>query len=65
MNERANTTPGQDPEEQMTQEAQEMDTGNQPAPVEEGRESESFPDESDPEELEEDLEAAPAGEPTD
>lgn len=65
MSEHANPTPGQNPEEQTMQETQQMDPGSESAPIKENHGHEPFPDESDPEELEEDLEAAPAGEPTD
>lgn len=65
MNEHAHTSSGQDPKDQMMQETREMDTANKPAPLKESREHETFPDESDPEELQEDLDSAPPGEPTD
>lgn len=65
MNEHAHTSSGQDPKDQMMQETREMDTANKPAPLEESREHDTFPDESAPEELQEDLDSAPPGEPTD
>lgn len=51
MAERGNTTHGSNMDDQMKQETQGMVKGNQPAHVEEGRETEPFPDDTDPQEV--------------
>jgi hypothetical protein len=51
MAERGNTTHGQELDDQMKHETQGMVRGNQPAHAEEFRETEPFPDDTDPEEV--------------
>ncbi len=55
MAERGNTTHGQNLDDQMKHEAQGVVHGNQPAHAEEWRETEPFPDDTDPEEVREAL----------
>ena len=47
MAERGNTKHGQHLDDEMQQETEAMIKGNQPAHVEEGRETEPFPDDTD------------------
>ncbi|MBT2512452.1 hypothetical protein [Arthrobacter sp. ISL-30] len=51
MAERGNTTHGPHLDDKMKQETQGMVKGNQPAHVEEFRETEPFPDDTDPQEV--------------
>lgn len=51
MVERGNTTHGPALDESMKHEARKIVQGNQPAHAEEFRESEPFPDDTDPEEI--------------
>ncbi|UKA66911.1 hypothetical protein LFT44_00240 [Arthrobacter sp. FW306-05-C] len=55
MAERGNTTHGQNLDDQMKHEAQGVVQGNQPAHAEEWRETEPFPDATDPAEVREAL----------
>lgn len=55
MAERGNTTHGHELDDQMKHEARKIVQGNQPAHVEEFRETEPFPDDTDPEEIREAL----------
>jgi hypothetical protein len=56
MAERGNTTHGPTLDDKMKQETQGMVQGNQPAHAEELRETEPFPDDTDPTEVQEALE---------
>ena len=51
MAERGNTSHGQELDDQMKHETQGMVRGNQPAHTEEFRETEPFPDDTDPAEV--------------
>jgi hypothetical protein len=51
MSERGNTTHGQNLDDQMKHETQGMVRGNKPAHAEEWRETEPFPDDTDPAEV--------------
>jgi hypothetical protein len=51
MAERGNTTHGQELDDQLKHETQGMVRGNQPAHAEEFRETEPFPDDTDPAEV--------------
>ncbi|MDQ0662214.1 hypothetical protein QFZ35_000712 [Arthrobacter ulcerisalmonis] len=55
MAERGNTTHGQNLDDQMKHETQGVVHGNQPPHAEEWRETEPFPDETDPVEVQEAL----------
>ncbi|MDQ0771246.1 hypothetical protein QF031_003995 [Pseudarthrobacter defluvii] len=55
MAERGNTTHGQNLDDQMKHETQGVVHGNQPAHAEEWRETEPFPDDTDPAEVREAL----------
>jgi len=55
MAERGNTTHGQNLDDQMKHETQGMVRGNKPAHAEEFRETEPFPDDTDPAEVQEAL----------
>lgn len=61
--ERGNTTHGAHLDEKMQQESQGMVKGNQPAHAEEWRETEPFPDDTDPAEVQDALKPTPAPEP--
>lgn len=63
MAERGNTTHGPALDDKMKQEAQKIVQGNQPAHAEEFRESEPFPDDTDPEEIREALQPPTDQEP--
>jgi hypothetical protein len=56
--ERGNTKHGQHLDEKMQQQTQGMVKGNQPSHVEEGRETEPFPDDTDPAEVQDALNPA-------
>ena len=60
MAERGNTKHGQQLDEQMQHETQGMVRGNQPAHAEEWRETEPFPDDTDPAEVREALNPGPS-----
>ncbi|MEC5181507.1 hypothetical protein [Arthrobacter sp. CG_A4] len=59
MAERGNTTHGAHLDDKMQQETQGMVKSNQPAHAEEWRETEPFPDETDPAEVQDALNPAP------
>lgn len=65
MAERGNTTHGQNLDDQMKHETQGVVQGNQPPHAEEWRETEPFPDETDPVEGQEALNPVAAPEPLD
>ncbi|TQJ39061.1 hypothetical protein FBY33_1073 [Arthrobacter sp. SLBN-112] len=58
MAERGNTTHGQNLDDQMKHETQGVVHGNQPPHAEEWRETEPFPDDTDPAEVQEALNLA-------
>jgi hypothetical protein len=64
MAERGNTTHGPHLDDKMKQETQGAVKGNQPAHAEEWRESEPFPDDTDPAEVREALDPAPGSAPS-
>ncbi|MEE2569237.1 hypothetical protein V1638_07460 [Pseudarthrobacter sp. J64] len=55
MAERGNTTHGPGLDDKMKQETQKVVQGNQPAHAEQWREAEPFPDDTDPEEVQQAL----------
>lgn len=59
MAERGNTKHGAHLDDKMRQETQGAVKGNQPAHVEEGRETEPFPDDTDPREVQDSLNPNP------
>ena len=63
MAERGNTTHGQNLDDQMKHETQGLVHGNQPPHAEEWRETEPFPDDTDPTEVQEALNPAAAPQP--
>lgn len=65
MAERGNTKHGHELDDQLKHEARKIVQGNQPAHVEEFRETEPFPDDTDPEEIREALQMTTEPEPAD
>ena len=65
MAERGNTTHGQNLDDQMKHETQGVVHGNQPPHAEEWRETEPFPDDTDPAEVQEALNPVATPDPLD